>query len=144
MPKIEPPKKTVIDELLGQSLISVWDKLQEKISTLYNLNVQWHSANKGKSYELKYQKSGKTIVSLFPCYPDEDKIGVMIIFGEKERNAFELARACFCEETCQTYDTAKTYRDGKWVMFTVPYEGFWNDFPHLLSFKRKPDKIPNE
>lgn len=140
MPKIEPPENALIEELLGEELILVWDRLQKEITTLYNLSEQWHSANKRQSYELKYQKSGKTIVSLFPCYPDENKIGVMIIFGEKERNAFESVRSNFCKETRRIYDAAKTYRDGKWVMFTIPYDGFWEEFPQLLAIKRKPDK----
>lgn len=140
MPKILSPKKEFLEELL-QDLLPIWNKLQNEISLRYNLNEEWHSANKGISYELKYRKAGKTVVSLFPRYPYDDKIGVMIIFGEKERQAFEAAECSFCKETRRIYNEANTYRDGKWVMFSAPSDGFMEDFPHLLVIKRKPEKI---
>ncbi|HIW03480.1 MAG TPA: DUF3788 domain-containing protein, partial [Firmicutes bacterium] len=39
------------------------------------------------------------------------------------------------------YDQAKTYHDGKWMMFEPKDTSMFNDFLKLLSIKRKPNKI---
>lgn len=140
MPKIPSLEKDVLEKLLGSDLLPVWNQLEITISALYTLNEEWHTANKGKSYELKYRKAGKTVVSLFPHYPHENKIGVMIIFGKNERQLFEAEENSFSQQTRNTYHEAKTYHDGKWVMFSVPDDEFMRDFPRLLAIKRKPDK----
>lgn len=41
----------------------------------------------------------------------------MIIFGKDERAKFESVRDTLSNAVRRQYDEAKTYRDGKWVMF---------------------------
>ena len=41
----------------------------------------------------------------------------MIIFGKDERTKFENIRGTLSNTVCKQFDEAKTYRDGKWVMF---------------------------
>ena len=41
----------------------------------------------------------------------------MIIFGKNEREKLEEIRDTLSDAVCRRYDEAKTYRDGKWVMF---------------------------
>lgn len=43
----------------------------------------------------------------------------MIIFGKKERECFERQKSEFSKEIQERYDDAKTYHDGKWVIFDV-------------------------
>ena len=38
------------------------------------------------------------------------------------------------------YDEAKTYRDGKWIMFEPTDTLMFQDFIKLLGIKRKPNK----
>ena len=38
------------------------------------------------------------------------------------------------------YDEAKTYRDGKWIMFEPTDTLMFQDFINLLGIKRKPNK----
>ena len=64
----------------------------------------------------------------------------MIIFGKEERTKFEDIRDTLCNAVCKRYDEAKTYHDGKWVMFepTNTYE--FDDYIKLLAIKRKPNR----
>lgn len=126
-----------LKDLLGTDLICQWNEITDIIESNYSLEKEWHIANKGKNFELKYRKT-KTIISLFPRYPEEDKIGVMIIFGSKERERFENSRKLFSQETLNYYDNAKTYRDGKWVMF-LNSKNLVKDLKNLLLIKRKPN-----
>lgn len=137
MPKIEPVGENEIQEILGQSLFRLWQETVETIENLYDVGREWHTAGKAAKYELKFRKSGKTLVSMFP---KESSIGVMIIFGKDERSKFEEKEWIFSEYVKATYHDAKTYRDGKWVMFNLPSDSLIKDLPEMLLIKRKTTK----
>jgi hypothetical protein len=64
----------------------------------------------------------------------------MIIFGKDERQKFEENRQSYSEPVRKIYDEAKTYRDGKWVMFEPVDTAMFDDFVKLLQIKRKPNR----
>lgn len=64
----------------------------------------------------------------------------MIIFGKEERTKFEDIRGTLSEAVCRQYDEAKTYRDGKWVMFELASTAEFDDYMRLLAVKRKPNR----
>ena len=64
----------------------------------------------------------------------------MIIFGKNEREKFEASRESYSEQIQMIYDAAKTYHDGKWVMFQPVDTVLFDDFVRLLEIKRKPNK----
>lgn len=64
----------------------------------------------------------------------------MIIFGKDERTKFEAVRENYSEAIQKIYDEAKTYHDGKWVMFEPVDASLLNDVIQLLSIKRKPNR----
>lgn len=122
--------------LIGKSLCDVWKELCEAIDKRYNMERIWSSAGKEWKYEYKYRRGGKTLCSL---YAKNNCIGFMIIFGKNEREKFENDRGNYSEEVQAIYDEAKTYRDGKWIMFIVNNTSMFEDFIKLLAIKRKPN-----
>lgn len=64
----------------------------------------------------------------------------MIIFGKDERAKFETIRSTLSGAVCRQYDEAKTYRDGKWVMFEPTNTADFDDYMRLLAIKRKPNR----
>ena len=64
----------------------------------------------------------------------------MIIFGKDERAKFENIRDTLSNAVCRQYDEAKTYRDGKWVMFELTSTAEFEDYMKLLAIKRKPKR----
>lgn len=64
----------------------------------------------------------------------------MIIFGKDERAKFEDIRETLSDAVCRQYDEAKTYHDGKWVMFEPTNNAEFDDYMKLLSTKRKPNR----
>ena len=63
----------------------------------------------------------------------------MIIFGKDERAKFEDIRDNLSDGVCRQYDEAKTYHDGKWVMFEPVNTAEFDDYIKLLAIKRSPD-----
>ena len=59
----------------------------------------------------------------------------MIIFGKDERAKFEDIRDTLSDVVCRQYDEAKTYHDGKWVMFEPTNADEFDDYMKLLAIK---------
>ena len=137
MPVIAPMADE-LSNLVSKLLYEVWNKLVALIDENYDMERLWNSGGKVWKYEYKYRRGGKTLCSL---YARENCIGFMVIFGKDERTKFEADRVDYLEETRVVYDQAKTYHDGKWMMFEPKDTSMFNDFLKLLSIKRKPNKI---
>lgn len=131
------PNKQKMIALLGSDLYDIWIQLSNTINNEYEMDCTWNKGGKAWIYEYKYRRAGKTLCAL---YAKKDCIGFMIIFGKNEREKFELIRDSLTKETQYIYDTAKTYHDGKWVMFNPKDRTMFQDYMTLLAIKRKPNK----
>ena len=123
--------------LIGQPLYDVWQKLCARIEEKYDMERLWNNGGKAWTYEYKYRRGGKTLCTL---YAKESSIGFMIILGKAERVKFEENRNNYSESVQKIYDEAKTYHDGKWIMFEPVDTSMFNDFTQLLAIKRKPNR----
>lgn len=133
---IEKPSDYELIALLGAEVVGVWKEICDNIESKYDMNIAWNNGGKAWKYECKYSRAGKTLCAL---YANENKSGLMIIFGGAERDKVETIRQELNEKTVAIYDEAKTYRDGKWVMFPLD-KALIADYMRLLSIKRKPNK----
>lgn len=131
------PSQSTMTDLLGQPLFEVWQKLCEVIDENYEMERLWNAGGKNWIYEYKYRRGGKTLCSL---YAKDNRIGFMIIFGKNEREKLEEIRDTLSDAVCRRYDEAKTYRDGKWVMFEPTDTSEFDDYMKLLAVKRKPNR----
>ncbi|GHT83712.1 hypothetical protein FACS1894125_7340 [Actinomycetota bacterium] len=123
--------------LIGSSLYDIWTKLCAVIDEKYDVERLWDKGGKAWTYEYKYRRGGKTLCAL---YARENCIGFMIIFGKDERQKFEDNRQFYSEPVRKIYDEAKTYRDGKWVMFEPIDTTMFKGFIKMLQLKRKPNR----
>ena len=131
------PNAEEMTTLVGQSLYDVWNKLCALIDEKYEMERLWIKGGKAWTYEYKYRRGGKTLCAL---YARENCIGFMIIFGKDERTRFEDIRHTLSDAVCRQYDEAKTYHDGKWVMFEPTNADEFDDYMKLLAIKRKPNR----
>ena len=131
------PSQSTMTELLGESLFEVWQKLCSTIDGKYEMERLWNTGGKSWTYEYKYRRGGKTLCSL---YAKSNCFGFMIIFGKDERTKFEDIRDTLSKSVCKKYDEAKTYHDGKWVMFETTDTAEFDDYMKLLAVKRKPNR----
>lgn len=131
------PTESSMIELLGLSLYEIWQQLCMTIDKKYEMDRIWNNGGKKWTYEYKYRRGGKTLCCL---YAKSSCIGFMIIFGKDERAKFEDIRDTLSDSICKQYDEAKTYRDGKWVMFEPTDTTEFDDYIKLLAIKRKPNK----
>lgn len=131
------PNMEEINALVGTSLCEVWTKLCAAINEKYDMECLWNNGGKAWDYEYKYRRGGKTLCAL---YAGEGRVGFVVIFGKLEREKFENAKMEFSEKVRKIYDEAKTYHDGKWMMFLPEDATMFADFMRLLEIKRKPNR----
>ena len=131
------PSQKTMTELLGQSLFEIWQRLCLAIDEKYEMERIWNTGGKNWIYEYKYRKGGKTLCCL---YAKNNCIGFMIIFGKDERTKFENIRGTLSNTVCKQFDEAKTYIDGKCVMFYPTNTAEFADYMNLLAIKRKPNR----
>lgn len=131
------PSAEEMTALVGRPLFDVWVALCAAIDERYEMDRLWNGGGKAWTYEYKYRRGGKTLCAL---YAREKKIGFMVIFGKAEQAAFEAERGQYSQRVQAIYDGAKTYRDGKWVMFEPADLSMVDDFVRLLAIKRRPNR----
>lgn len=131
------PDKEQMTALIGPPLYNVWQELCAAIDEKYDMECLWNNGGKAWTYEYKYRRGGKTLCAL---YARENCLGFMIILGKDERIKFEESRDSYSESIQKYYDEAKTYHDGKWIMFEPVDSSMFDDFIKLLSIKRKPNR----
>lgn len=130
-----PEAKEMIT-LVGQTRYDIWKKLCLAIDKKYDTEHIWNHGGKAWHYEYKYRRGGKTLCAL---YAKENCISFMIIFGKDERAKFEVNKANYSNEIQKSFDEAKTFHDGKWVMFELIDMSIIDGLVKLLEIKRKPN-----
>ena len=131
------PSPAAMAELLGQPLFEVWQALCAAIDERYEMDRVWNTGGRDWTYEYKYRRGGKTLCCL---YAKSHCMGWMVIFGKEERAKVEAVRDSLSPAVCRQYDEAKTYRDGKWVMFYPASADSFDEYLRLLALKRKPNR----
>lgn len=131
------PNTEQMTDLVGKSLWEIWEKLCALIDEKYDMDCLWNNGGKAWTYEYKYRRGGKTLCAL---YARENCVGFMVILGKDERLKFKKDRENYSKEVQRIYDEAKTYHDGKWIMFEPIDTSLFDDFIRLLEIKRKPNR----
>lgn len=131
------PTSEELAALIGKSLFEVWTSLCDMIDQKYDMEHLWNNGGKAWVYEYKYRRGSKTLCAL---YAKENCFGFMVIFGKNERAKFEEDKQNYSIEVQKIYDEAKTYHDGKWMMFELTDASLITDMEKLLRIKRKPNR----
>ena len=131
------PGEEQMTALVGGSLYQVWCQLTDLIDRRYDMERLWGKGGKAWTYEYKYRRGGKTLCAL---YARKNCVGFMVVLGKDERLKFEAERESYSQETRKLYDEAKTYHDGKWMMFEPKDTALFEDFVRLLGVKRRPNR----
>lgn len=129
--------KNELVALVGKTAFEDWNNSIEMIKSKYDMDELWGKGGKAWDIEYKFRKGGKTLCAL---YAKKDSAGILVIFGQSERDKFENERGQFSLAVQKHYDDAKTFHDGKWVMFPLDGSIKTAEFEQLLLIKRKPNK----
>ena len=86
---------------------------------------------------LKYQRSGRTLVSF---YPEKNCFAVLLTLGKKEVEAFELIKNEFTPYIVDVFENTKQLHDGRWLWLKVTKISETPDIKRLITIKKRPKK----
>jgi len=131
-----PPDLVRVESWIGKKAFRFWILVSGMITRDYPgvFTPEWIFGGKKHGWSLRYKKS-KSFCTLIP---EKDRFLLLIVFGADERSKVERIRHELSARTRKDYDVAKTYHDGKWVLFRVENEEIIADMVRLLALKRKP------
>ncbi len=134
----EPPTLQQVESWIGSRAYRFWTRVTSLIAQNYPdvFTPEWLFGGKKHGWSLRYKKN-KSFCTLIP---QKNCFSLLIVFGAYERSKMETARHELSTRTRKSYDEAKTYRDGKWLLLTVDDEDTISDVERLLAVKRRPKK----
>lgn len=114
----------------------LWRQMDVFIRQKYkSLPKIMYSACSGKpGWNVKYQKSGKSICTL---YPEKDGFVALVVVNLDLLPLIEALSEEFTEETLKTIRTAKPFNGTKWLMLQVKNDLQLEDVKRLISLKQE-------
>lgn len=136
--KEHPPTDSDIEQWIGKNNYQYWNQLTNIINEKYpNIFIpQWLFGGQKHGWSLRYKKSK----SFCTFIPEKNRFALVIVFGTKEREKLENIYNSLSKSVQSNYDQAKTYHDGKWLLFDINSSTIIEDIVKLLEIKRKPKK----
>jgi len=131
-----PPSPVQIKRWMGKSAHAYWERVVRLIEHNYPdvFIPEWLFGGDKHGWSLRYKK-GKSFCTLIP---EKNRFAIVIVFGAKERDKFEVIRHRLSPRTVKCYDEATIYHDGKWLLLEVNSDEIVGDIEHILALKRKP------
>lgn len=127
----QPTGTEVLDTLGAKK--SLWQELTRFLADNYPVEGEWTFGGKKYGWSLRYRKSGKTLVTL---YPEKSKFIAQIVLGQAEvaqALALKLGKnvRTILQQTPQLHD-------GRWLFINANSKQDVQDIQKLLQIKRKP------
>lgn len=130
----EPTEKQML-RLLGKRA-PFWSSLREYLGNCYPQCVPVFTIEgKDKSYTIRYRKSGKTLVTL---YPAGNSLTVLVVLGKKEVAKVEQFENKLSKKIYDLFHNVKQYHDGRWLWIKPSTQKDIESIKMLLSTKRRP------
>lgn len=130
------PEYDEIAEYINLPAGDLWRQINDFIQQKYkSLPKTMYSVCSGKpGWNVKYQKSGKSICTL---YPEKDGFVVLVVVTLDLLPFIEALSEEFTEETLQTIRTAKPFNGTKWLMLQVKNDLQLEDVKQIISLKQE-------
>ncbi len=116
---------------------AAWLDMRSFVEENYNFEPNIVYWGKKIGWGLKYQRSGRTLVSF---YPEKDCFATLLILGKKEVEAFELMKKEFSPSIVDVFENTEQLHDGRWLWLRVSKIAETPDIKRLITIKKKPKK----
>ena len=122
-------------ELLGKKA-ALWLSLREYLAHCYPGCVPvFGMEGKNKEYVIRYRKSGRTLVTL---YPASSSLVVLIVLGKKEVVKTETLLDKLSTKVRKLFQETDQLHDGRWLWIKPSSRTDLESIKLLLSTKRRP------
>lgn len=132
------PEHENIRSYVGKA-VPLWDELQAYLGEAYRIpsKMSYSKCSGQPGWNVKYQKSGKSLCTL---YPMEDFFIALVVIGTKEEAETEAAMALgeFTPYLRELYGRTAFSCGGRWLMIRVEDRAVLEDVKKLVAIRVKP------
>ena len=97
--------------------------------------MEYSACSWERGWNIKFRKSGKNLCTI---YPRESCFTVLVVVGNKEREAVEAMLPQCSLQVREIYDETKEENGQRWLMIPVEDEdSVYEDVLHLIEIRRK-------
>lgn len=132
------PESENIRGYVGKA-VPLWDELQAYLGEAYGVpsKMTYSKCSAQPGWNVKYQKSGKSLCTL---YPMEDFFIALVVVGTKEEGETEAAMALgeFTPYLRELYGRTSFSCGGRWLMIKVTDKAVLEDVKKLIAIRMKP------
>ena len=130
----EPTEKQIL-EMLG-SKARFWSSLREYLASNYPQCIPVFTIEgKDADYTIRYRKSGKTLVTL---YPAKKSLTVLVVLGKKEVIKVEACQSKLSKKIRDLFNNTNQLHDGRWLWIKPSTKKDIESIKMLLTAKRLP------
>ena len=128
------PEEQIL-EFLG-SKANLWLSLREYLANFYpDCAPVFGVEGKNKNYVIRYRKSGRTLVTL---YPARSSLVVLVVLGKKEVAKTEALLDKLSKKVQTLFQETDQLHDGRWLWIKPSSKADVESIKLLLRTKRRP------
>jgi len=132
----EPSDIDLLNHMPKETQIA-WLEMRSFVEGNYNFEPNIVYWGKKIGWGLKYQRSGRTLVSF---YPEKDCFATLLTLGKKEVEAFKLIREELSPNVVDVFENTEQLHDGRWLWLKVSKISETPDIKRLITIKKRPKK----
>lgn len=127
-----------IEKYVGEGFY-LWNELISYIEKVYQVQpkLAYSKCSAQPGWNVKYQKSGKSLVTL---YPMDGYFIVLVVIGSKEETEVELSLETLTPYVSGLYKKTPFSCGGHWLMIDVKDKYVLGDVKNLISIRVKPKR----
>jgi hypothetical protein len=130
------PLEQEITDFIGEPAKEAWVKLRRFLKENYDIEPEM-MFDKKRGWDVRYRKSGKTLVTLTP---EKGAIRILIVLGREESEKALSMQNELSPEMYTLIENTKQLHDGRWLWIRLFQTKDVEDIEKLLPIKRKPKK----
>lgn len=129
--KIHQPTEKNIREFINNDL---WQELNSYLQETYDTlpKTTYSGCSMQKGWNVKYQKRGKSLCTL---YPMQGYFIVLVVIGIREMNEAELLMPLCSEYIQNMFEQTASGYNGKWMMIDVKNRDILEDVKKLIELR---------
>ncbi|HUU45229.1 MAG TPA: DUF3788 domain-containing protein [Acidobacteriota bacterium] len=128
------PTDRGILQALGKTA-PLWNDLRAYLKSAYDIPPELDFGGKKYGWSIRYRRSGKTLVTLFP---EQGSFTVLIVLGKKEVAKIGDGDESLSRNVQSCFDGATQLHDGRWLWIRPSRKGDVESIKVLLTAKRRP------
>jgi hypothetical protein len=130
------PTEEEITDFIGEPAKGAWVKLRRFLEENYDI-VPEMIFDKKHGWDVRYRKSGKTLITLTP---EKGAVRILIVLGKEESEKALSMQNEFSLKMYKLIENTKQLHDGRWLWIRLFHTKDAEDIEKLLPIKRKPKK----